>query len=435
MPEAATAPAPAAPPVPVVNATPTAPAPVPEKPGMFDRIDKAAEKSWTDDGKPPGREPHKGPPRENPDKDKPLKFTPKGDGSAPKKPEAPKAPEEVVSLAKAQEVDGKSKVITDPKTTEITDDTPAEKMAPAALRSAYDKLKKELKEIRGKTASDPKEHPEFKSLSEKVAAKEKEYAELQKRANDLEETIRYVDYEKSSEFQEKYYKPYVATWRTAAQEIAKLSVPNEDGTTRKATIEDLQSIVSEPDTERALDMAEKLFGNATKANYVINHRDRIIAASQAQEEAKAEYKEKGAALSKQSEAHRAEATKQETELWESNNKAWQEKHKDFLAVEDGDEKGKEALDLGVKAADMAFGDTSSMTLQQRAKLYSDTRNRAAMYGVVSHKLTKAQEHIKALEAQIAEYEQSGPGKGATKGDEEQKELSVLDRLDRMATGV
>lgn len=321
----------------------------------------------------------------------------------------------------------------DKKATDSVDESKIDwKSAPQHFRQSHERALAELKELKSKPAPKVDEIPEYKELSAKVAAKEKELAEIQKRAEELESTIRYVDYEKSPEFQSKYQKPWIDTYTEGLKEVTQLSVPLEEGGTRKATKKEFDAIVTNPDVDSAIEMAEKLFNNATRANVVLDYRKRFLAANKAMEDAKREYREKGVELEKQTNAQREEARRQEIALWEQSNKDWAEKNADLVKVEEGDEDGAKAFELGNKAADMAFGDTSNLDPAKRAKLFSDTRNRAAAFGVVKHKLTKAEARIAELEEKLKGYEDSVPAGGEQKKDAPVAEETFAQRLQKAA---
>lgn len=351
------------------------------------------------------------------------------------KPADNKVEKKVEALAKA------AATAPDKKTVEVDDSKNNWESAPAPFRKAHEKTVLENKELRAKleAKTNVDEIPEYKELSAKVAAKEKEFAELKQKADALEETIRYVDYEKSPEFQSKYHKPWVDAYTEGVTESTKLSVPNvdsvtgeKDGTTRKLTKEEFDSIVTDPDLDSAIDKAEKLFQNATRANQVLDYRKRFIAAQRAMETAKAEYRTKGVELEKQTAAQRAEALKQEQELWTKHNKEWAEKNPQWVTADEGDEEGAKKLELGRKAAELAFGDTSGLDPEKRSKLYADTKNRAAAFGHVAHKLTKAESRIAELEAKLKEYEESEPGRGELKKDAPPTEKTFAQKLQEAA---
>jgi hypothetical protein len=341
--------------------------------------------------------------------------------SEPKKPaEAPKEEAKKVEVPKVEVKPPTETKKADVKMEEkkpVAEDAPLDwKTAPKHLRSAYEKAQAELKELKSKPAPKVDEAPEFKTLNEKFAQREKEYAELKKQHEEIEQALRYTDYEKSAEFQTKYQKPWVDTYQEGLKEVTGLSVPLDDGTTRKATKKEFDAIVTNPDTDAAIDMAGKLFNHPTREGVILRYREKFLAANKAMEDAKQEYRDKGVEIEKQTAAQRDEAFQQETALWQKSNREWVDKNPQWAKAEDGDDEGSKKLELGNKAADMAFGDTSKLDPEKRAKLFSDTRNRAAAFGYVTHKLEKATARITELESKLKEFEESEPGKGEIKKD-------------------
>ena len=327
------------------------------------------------------------------------------------------------------------------KPVESPAEVPAEKMAPKQLRDAYEKLKTELREIKAKpataTTTTPNllEVPEFKEVQAKLTIKEKEAAEAIALAKGMEEKVQRLDYEQSTEFQEKYRKPYVDAWKRGRDEIAKLTVPSNDGGPgRKANFDDLGAIVSEPDMEKALQMAEDLFQNPTKANYALGLREKIIEAANIQDRAKEEFKARSTEIAQQKLAQDQVAQKQQVELWSGEIKAWAEKNPTLTKAAEGDAKAAELIEIGTKAADMAFGDTSTMSPQQRAKLYAETRNRAAHYGHAIHQRDLALKQVESLNAELSKYKTSAPGKGAVPADDRKPVRSVTDMIDALGRG-
>ncbi len=332
----------------------------------------------------------------------------------------------------------------DKKLVDVDDAKIEWKTAPEQFRKSHEKTLARLKELESKEHIDPanleselQSKPAYKAVLDKlanklIAEKDKELAEIRKRSSELEETIRYVDYEKSPEFQTKFHKPWVAAYNEGLNETVRLSVPLEDGTTRKATEKEFNDIVSDPDLDSAIDKAEKLFQNATRANQVLQHRKNFITATKAMEEARAEYKTKGAEMEKQTAAQRSEMEKQEQSLWENHNKEWTEKNPQWTKADEGDDEGAKKLELGYKAADMAFADTSHLTPEKRAKLFADTRNRAAAFGHVAYKLEKASARVAELEEKLKAFEESEPGKGELKKDSPPTEMGMEQKIAQAA---
>jgi len=115
-------------------------------------------------------------------------------------------------------------------------------------------------------------------------------------------------------------------------------------------------------------------------------------------------------------------------------KAWADKNPQFTKPAEGDTKAAELIELGSKAADMAFGDTSTLSPQQRTKLYAETRNRAAMFGHVAHKLEQTTKQVEALTAELAKYKASTPGKGTVPAGEKKSPTTMAERIDALARG-
>lgn len=314
------------------------------------------------------------------------------------------------------------------KAVEVDDSKIDWKTAPKHFQQAHDKLLAKVKEFESKSTPKADELPEYKELKEKVTAKEKEYAELQTRYKEVEEAIRYADFEKSPEFQRDYVKPWHEAWNKGVRDGAGFSVPNEDGTMRKASQKEIADIIAQPDEDTAIEMAEKLFQNPLRAGKVLKLREEFATAQQKMDQVKAEYRTKGTEIEKQTASQRAEMRKQYDSLVETHKKEWAEKNPQWMKPDEGDEEGAKKLELGIKAADLVFSDMSNLSHEQAAKLVADTRNRAAAFGHVAHKLEQRDARIAELEAKLKEYEESEPGKGELKADAPVAEETFAQRL-------
>lgn len=408
MPEIAEAP-PAAAPV-------TAPPAEPKAPISMSFVDKVAA-AGKDNTKPPAKEAPKD------EKQTDVKEAPKGDKGLKETPK----PVDTRNTDNGDKSNEKKLADVDAKI--------EWKTAPEQFRKSHEKTLARLKELESKSSPKVDELPEYRELSAKVAAKEKEYAELQSRYNQVEEAIRYADFEKSPEFQEKYVKPWHEAWNTGVRDGTGFSVPNEDGTTRKASQKEIADIIGQPDEDTAIEMAEKLFQNPLRSGKVLKLRDEFVMAQKKMDQVKAEYRTKGADLEKQTASQRAEIMKQYNETLERHKKEWVEKNPQWMKSEEGDDEGAKKLELGIKAADLAFSDMSNLSPDQAAKLVADTRNRAAAFGHVAHKLTKSEARVAELEAKLKEYEESEPGKGELKADapvaEETMDQKILKAANRV----
>lgn len=331
---------------------------------------------------------------------------------------APKAEKPAEKTPKPKEPEGIAKP-TD-KTQDKPEDVAPEKMAPKALREAYAKLKEDLK------AREAKFHVELETAKKASAPTEDSkkleislrdaYAKLEARHKELETEIRYLDYEKSPEFKEKHYQPYVEKCQNAVASVQELKVAQADGTSRVATADDLWKIVEIPNTEDALTAAEELFGSAAKANFVVNLRNEIRQANNTMQKVKAEFRKNGEArmqeFQKQSEAQH----KQLAENWKTLNEQAIEKYPQWFKADETDEKGKEVLAKGFELADLAFSGRTDIPQEKMLALHSAVRNQAAGFRYAVHKWESAQARVTELEKELAQFKSSKPGKGETAGD-------------------
>lgn len=286
-------------------------------------------------------------------------------------------------------------------------EVPTEKMAPKMLRESYDRLKaqmrereKELETLRKGAA--PKDDPEKLELT-------KRYEELEKRHKALDDEIRFIDYEKSTEFKTQYYQPYVDRCQNAVTAVSELKIPKEDGTSRPATAEDLWKIVEIPNHEDALAAAEALFGTATKANFVVALRNDIRQANSSMQKAKQDFRQQGSQRFEQMEKQAKLEGERMDKEWKTLNDTAVEKYPQWFKADEGDTKGAELLAKGFELADLAF--SGKVSPEKRLALHSAIRNQAAGFRHVVHKWELAAARVKELEKKLADYEKSAPGPG------------------------
>lgn len=296
---------------------------------------------------------------------------------------------------------------------------PAGEKEPATVpevRKAYETLKKRVKEdfepkiqqlqalqarVKELETTAP---PEVKTLQERLASAEK-------RRDELEQEIHFVDYSKSKEFVEKYQQPYVEAWADARKDLAELSVENPDGTVRPATDEDMINIARLPLGE-ARKLANELFGDS--ADDVMAHRRRIIDLAAAQSKALATAKTSAAERAKLKETEMRTSSERNTKVWNEANTALVAKYpKTFGKVED-DPEGNALLEKGFSLADRIFAQTpenTPKTPEEAAHIGALIRHKIANHDRQVLWLKKATAKIKDLETRLAEYEKSDPNGG------------------------
>lgn len=348
-------------------------------------------------------------------------------GNAPSAPEPPAAPAPTPS-AKTEDAgappEKKDDTTTTPPATPPKDEKPKadvkpeepEHKTPKELRSAYEALKAKHKEAEKKLAEvaaqkpaevkppDPTEHPEFKSMKERVEA-------IAKRNRELEEEIQYVDYEKSQEFQDKYHKPYTDLSSRLARAATELRGVDAEGQPRPVAPEEFWKIVTTPNGEDALALAEQIYGSPSKAARVAAMRDQIVESWETMNRAKAEFKTKGGERAKELQSRMESELKRDRELFHKFNADAVKEHPHYFAPIEGDAKGNELLAKGYEFVDKAFVAQPNMPPEERVALHSKVRNQAAGFDRLAYRLSATEKERDALKEKIAQYEQSQPGGG------------------------
>lgn len=378
--------APAAPPVstPVTN---PGPAPSPKETTSFDA--DFAELDSLDDKAPPKAPPK---PVEAP------KQTEKPKVEAPKV-EAPKEPEKPV------------------------EDDPEPKTIPD-LRKGYNAKKKEIRdtwkpkvealehEIATLKATSGNGHSEeLKTLSEKVQAYEKQI-------QDLQGTIKFVDYRKSDEFKKKYEAPYNEAWASAIGELDELTVKVRTGTDergeptygeRKASPNDLLTLSNLPLGE-ARKLAKEMFGD--NADDMMAHRRKIRELSDAQNKALSEAQKSAEEAAKTRDTQSQEMSKQTVQLWTQANKTLAEKYPKWFGPVEGDEEGNTLLQKGFALADRMFAptkETAPKTTQESVALHALIRNKVANHDRLALQVKKLTKELEEARTELKGYQESEPG--------------------------
>jgi hypothetical protein len=246
---------------------------------------------------------------------------------------------------------------------------------------------------------------------------------LQKRADELENEIRFTNYEKSSEYQTKYVEPYKKAWTRAAKELSEISVRDAAGAERTATVEDLAAIVNLP-LGRARAVAEEAFGSF--ADDVMGYRKEILGLLEAQNSAKEEAKNNSTNRDKerqeQTQKVSADVHKAVTEHWSKFNEEFKNDPKvgKYFQPVEGDQEINSRLEKGFALVDKAYSapniNDPSLTTEQRSeivRMHAAVRNRAASWGRMRYEVERSVGRIAELEKELGKYKGSVPGTGGT----------------------
>lgn len=275
-------------------------------------------------------------------------------------------------------------------------------------------------EWKGKAATLESQLMETKKLIPDEVGRKTEVERLTKaetRAKELEDEIRYVNYEKSEEFLEKYDKPYAHAFKTAMSELGDLTINDASGT-RKAEPGDMLELVNAKSLGAAKELAIERFGDL--ADEAMAYRkdikklwdDRVHALDNARKVAadrEQQMREQGIS------AHK-ELTKFVTENWEKAVEAVKTMpdEAEFFQMIEGDEERNTILEKGYKFADEALAVSPMdprLKPEDRAtiiKKVAAARNRISAYPVLKHLLKQERAEKHELMEKLKQYEASTP---------------------------
>lgn len=243
-----------------------------------------------------------------------------------------------------------------------------------------------------------------------------------KRNQELEEEIKYVNYQKHPEFQEKYEQPYINAVKKAMQTLRGLTVETEDGS-REIAAQDVIELVNIDNLREAKTKATELFGDF--ADDVMLQRNKIRDIWDARVEALANARKQATVREQQLSEQR---TAQQTELqnfarqsWEKLNEATQAdpENGEFFRTVEGDEERNTVLAKGFELVDTAARGNPldpSLSPDQRLSIirkHVAIRNRAAAYGVIKHELKKLRSALAEANEKLKQYEESVPPIGGS----------------------
>lgn len=300
----------------------------------------------------------------------------------------------------------------------------AETKAPAAEPTSIPGLRKAYTELKKKTAEEYE--PKIQKLEARVKELESSNPEevttlqsrleaAEKRRDELENEIHFVDYSKSADYREKFEKPYQAAWSKALGEITQLSRFMPDGSTRKAVEADILALANSPLDE--LDKkAEEWFPNS--AARVIRHVEKIKDLAEAQSDALEKARTEGAERAKTSEITRKASTEKTVKMLEEAHTAIATKWPHMFGPVEDDTEGNALLEKGEAMYQKAFrptADNGPKNEQEAIQLHALVRNKVRNHDRLWLWLKQSRAKNKELESALAEYEASNPNGGLDKG--------------------
>lgn len=242
-------------------------------------------------------------------------------------------------------------------------------------------------------------------------------AKAEQRAKELEDHIRFVDYEKSQEFKEKYETPYEQSWAKALADLQDITTTDANGNESKLSPSHMLELVN-MSLPKAREMANELFGDF--ADDVMSARKSIREMFDAKAKALSDAKTNGATRMKDA-AEKAQS--EQAQIHESVTKNWDkwkaavtkdEKFGKYFNTVEGDEQGNQRLAKGFALVERAFSENPmdpKHTPEQREaiiKRQAAVFNRAAGFSKAVLMATTLEAKVKALETELAKYKGSEP---------------------------
>jgi hypothetical protein len=376
-------------------------------------------------------------------------------------PKPKEKPEEKADDALPQDVVPPEKPKDKPKSADAQPAPEAQTLKLPELRKAYDGLKKrvaselepEVTRLRSQVAELEKRAPvDTKPFEEKVTAAEKRIA-------DQEAVIRFLDYQQSAEFQEKYSKPYAEAWQKALGDLAEFEVEQADGTTRKPSENDLISLAGMSLGE-ARKRANAMFGDS--ADDVMWHVREVRRLADAQHNALQQAKTNAAKMAEDNKTRSVESAKARNAAWQTQNQSLAEKYPKWFAPDAEDSEGSALLKKGFAIADLVFAAGSPideatkqllpksfvadleankgrLSPEAQIRLHTLIRNKAAGFDRLARQVKSLSTQLEEANQKLAAYEETEPPTGGDSptgggvvGDYLEDSNAELDKLDKLS---
>jgi hypothetical protein len=283
-----------------------------------------------------------------------------------------------------------------------------DKLAPKELRERVKQLRTEsmssgskVKELEAKIKSFESQGKDTSALTARLTALEKEKDELAGK-------LRAANFQESPEYKKNYDEPFNRMAEKAQTVIPNIVITNEDGTTRKGAWSDFQKLYA-MDEASAQTAAKELFGEAGAGLALryfneLNNLDDKRKSALAEERAK--WKEKTDT------EIATQATERETvgKTWQETNARLSESVDDYkndpedTELNDARKHALSIFDSQIQAKDRAE------FIKKKILRDAHVRQRVGAFPVIKMQLTRANEKIAALQAQVDELKGAAPGK-------------------------
>lgn len=295
------------------------------------------------------------------------------------------------------------------------DDAPALDWAkaPKTFRAQFDKVSKRVKELESELNAARSGQPSEKDR----AAWEEKLTAAEKRAQEREERLQQIDYERSDAYRDSHVKPMEKAFSDAYTAVKSVKVVGPDGEEVQMTESHFNALIRMSD-DQAEEAVAQWFGDTGKgvlrANRFLELRRDILRRDEARQEALKNHMSTREQRERQSREASQRTMQQRRDLFQKSIQEGQESHPDLFKPADDDPKGKELMTKGMVISDMAFT-AQSVPEDQMPRLHAAIRNKAGAFDYVAYRLRQANKRVAALEKEIEGYKASSPGAGGSRG--------------------
>jgi hypothetical protein len=341
------------------------------------------------------------------------------------------------------------------------------KVKASTLRDELDRTRTEAADWKSKYETLQSESSKPKADTEKEQLL-KDRESWNKRRDELENELKFSNYERSTEYKEKYQQPFLKAYEQGQKLLATLNFKDPDksdefgavlepGKTRKGSEADWDALMAIQDEDTANKFIADHFGyNAAR---ITMQRDKVLDHHTQMRTAIEDFRKQAGTRETQFRELQTKSQKEASERWHAANKLAAEKYPQLFGTDPADAKGNDLLAYGTRLTDLAFGilDPSEIVKlptslkdklvngqlpqAEMTLLHSAIRNRAAAHDRLVYRLNQKDTELKELREQLAGYEQSAPGRGETRRVEaggKKKGATTLDDIDaefdRLAAG-
>jgi hypothetical protein len=337
----------------------------------------------------------------------------KPDEAAPPKEEPKTEPEEPQTTEEPDEYEEEAPATETPAPEKPSAEAKPKKPNPWKLLEEHKTARKQLEQEVVELKKLVPNEKEAKAVSEKLTAAEARVAEL-------EDHLRYVDYQNHPEFKQKYEQPYIDKWQSILRRVQGVQITDANGNRRVVQPADIQKLGSLP-ADQAIELAESMFGKL--GNWVAERVEELKTLEESKFSALENAKKDAGRMKESMSAQQKEvqdflAKTWSTQLEQSTNGT---RYAKFFKPAEGDVEWNSRLEKGFEGVDKALSADPRdprLSNEQRAQITREIvkmRNKAASFGVLNLTIRRLESKLADAESRLSKYESSTPsveGQGA-----------------------